>query len=240
MKSSARRYIHSMARANDHVFMDHTSTTEIDNHADTCCFGRNFLPLYFTGQVCEVQPFLEEYESVHDVEVCSAATAFDDPETGSTVILVFNQGLWFGPKMSHSLINPNQCRSFGISLCDDPFDPYRKLSIYDPHTDTTIPLAMRGTICTFVSRVPTQDELANCPHVTLTSDLPWNPSSLEFLLPSPEEEERKVSGASTQQVFESDFILSQISPALVTTALLPRLISSVQVKHHLAAIDTKA
>ena len=229
-----------MARSNDQTFSDYSSTTEIDNHADTCCFGKNFIPLYFTGQVCEVQPFLDEYESVHNVEVCSAATAFDDSETGATVILVFNQGLWFGSKMSHSLINPNQCRSFGISLCDDPFDPYRKLSIYDPHTDTTIPLSMRGTICSFITRIPTPDELANCLHITLTSDLPWDPSSLESFLSSSEEEERKVFRVTTSQIYESDFILSQISPALSAPTLLPRLVSSIQVKHHLAAVDTKA
>ena len=103
---------------------DFVSTSEIDNHADTCCFGANFTPIYFTGHACHVQPFMDSYESIENVQICSAATAYDDPDTGGTYILVFHQGLWFGPKLNHSLINPNQCRSFGVSLCDDPFDPH--------------------------------------------------------------------------------------------------------------------
>jgi hypothetical protein len=125
--------------------------SEIDNHADTCCFGANITPLYFTGQVCDVSPFSDEYNSMPNVEVCAAATAWDDPITGHTSILEFHQGLWFGSKLPNSLINPNQCRMFGISLCNDPFDPHRKLEMYDNETATVIPLAMHGSTCHFVS-----------------------------------------------------------------------------------------
>jgi hypothetical protein len=43
---------------------------EIDNHADTCCFGANFTPLYFTGQVCDVSPFTDTYDALQNIEVC--------------------------------------------------------------------------------------------------------------------------------------------------------------------------
>ena len=85
--------------------------SEIDNHADTTCFGVNFTPIYFTNQVCEVSPFSSEYQAMMDIPVATAATAWDDPTSGKTHILEFNQGLWFGSKLPHSLISPNQCRA---------------------------------------------------------------------------------------------------------------------------------
>jgi len=48
--------------------------------------------------------------------------------------------------MCHSLINPNQCRSFGISICDDPTDKHRKLGMELPDNHF-IPFRMRGTTC---------------------------------------------------------------------------------------------
>jgi hypothetical protein len=38
--------------------------------------------------------------------------AWTDEEMGETVILYFNQVLWYGDELNHSLINPNQlCHS---------------------------------------------------------------------------------------------------------------------------------
>ena len=88
--------------------------TEIDNHADTICFGKNFRPIYFTSQVCTVSPFLDSYESKKDVPICSAVTAVD-LEDGS-ILLEAGQGLYFGAEMDRSLINPNQVRAYGLSL----------------------------------------------------------------------------------------------------------------------------
>lgn len=81
---------------------------EIDNHADTCCFGSNFVPIYFTGQECDVSPFSNAYDPMPNVRVAGACTAWDDPISRRTVILEFHQGLWFGTKLANSLINPNQ------------------------------------------------------------------------------------------------------------------------------------
>jgi len=84
----------------------------------------------FTSEVCSVSPYLPEYDSVNDIPICTAATAVElDP--GETFILEFGQGLWFGDRLSHSLTNPNQCCSYGISLCDDPTDPYRDIGIME-------------------------------------------------------------------------------------------------------------
>jgi len=45
------------------------ANSEIDNHADTCCLGSNFLPIYFTGKVCDVAPFLDSMPSESNVEI---------------------------------------------------------------------------------------------------------------------------------------------------------------------------
>jgi hypothetical protein len=144
--------------------------SEIDNHADTCCFGSNFTPLCFTGQACDISPFAGEHNSMTNVKVCGVATAWDDPLTGHASILEFHQGLWFGLKLPNSLINPNQCRLFGVSLCDNPVDPHRKLEMHDTETGTTIPLSMHGSICNFSSHVPTKLELDALPRIPMASD----------------------------------------------------------------------
>ena len=83
---------------------------ELDTHADTCALGRNFTPLSFTGRIC--------------IPIITGATAYTCQESGQTYILVINEGLWLGPKMSHSLLNPNQMRYNGITVHDNPFDSH--------------------------------------------------------------------------------------------------------------------
>lgn len=55
-------------------------------------------------------------------------------------------------------MDTNQCRSFGISLCDDPTDPYRPLGIQITE-DMFIPFTMKGSTCGFESRCPTDTEI---------------------------------------------------------------------------------
>ena len=38
---------------------------------------------------------------------------------------MINEGLYYGIKMDHSLINPNQIRDYGISLWDIAYDQTR-------------------------------------------------------------------------------------------------------------------
>jgi hypothetical protein len=47
----------------------HASTTEDDNHADTCVAGAHFLALEATGQVCEVQGYSAELGTIKDVPI---------------------------------------------------------------------------------------------------------------------------------------------------------------------------
>jgi len=59
------------------------SNCEIDHHADTCCLGANFIPLYFTRKVCDVILFLESMPVQGNVKVCAGATVYED-DNGTT------------------------------------------------------------------------------------------------------------------------------------------------------------
>lgn len=170
----------------NNLYMDGLNL-EIDNHADTHCFGKNFRPLHWADMTCSVSPFLSEYSSTQDIEICTAATAWTD-DNGAVFILVFGQGLWFGDRMDRSLINPNQCRAFGISVCDDPTDPHRSLGF---HTEKKlIDLTMEGTIAYTTTRCPTLEELDTCPLIYLSDEHSWDPSNVTFAVASMKEEQR--------------------------------------------------
>ena len=75
----------------------------------------------------------------------SAATAWDDLDTGLTYILHFHQGLWYGDRLENSLISPNQVRSEGNIIHDDP-TAITPMAIHHTVTSTKIPLVMDGVI----------------------------------------------------------------------------------------------
>ncbi|CAJ1944731.1 unnamed protein product [Cylindrotheca closterium] len=75
-----------------------------------------------------------------------------------------------GNRLNHSLINPNQTQSFGIPLWDSPFDEMRHVGI-----ESKILFKLL-----FDSRTPTEQELATCLQVDMTSKLPWNPGTVQL------------------------------------------------------------
>jgi len=155
--------------------------SEIDNHADTTCFGKNFRVISFTSEVCNVSPYLSDYDSITDIHICTAATAVD-MDSGEAIILEFGQGLWFGDRLNHSLINPNQCRSYGISVCDDPTDQNRDISMELPE-NYFLPFQMRGTTYCFESRSPDIDELDSCRTFQVSDANHWDPTDVMFISP---------------------------------------------------------
>ena len=58
---------------------------EFDTNADTCCLGKNFVILEYTRRA--IKP-------IENVPIVSA-TAWDDPVTGDTYILVINEALYY-------------------------------------------------------------------------------------------------------------------------------------------------
>ncbi len=152
---------------------------ELDSHADTCALGSNFVPLFFTGRACDVSPYnADSYEPERDVPIICGATAWTCQESGQTYILVVNEGLWFGDKLQHTLLNPNQLQYSGVLVADNPFNPVEPLSII--HDDVTIPLSISGTNIFIETTTPTQSELDHCPHIHLTCDSKWNPQTVRL------------------------------------------------------------
>jgi hypothetical protein len=129
---------------------------ELDTRADTICAGANFRCIRLTGMVCQVQGFHKSFDAIPNIPVATVATVWDDPSTGMSYILIIHQALYFGAQLDHSLINVNQIRVTGISVCDDPFDRYRNIGI--ELDDVFIPFQMDGNTLYFKSRVPTNEE----------------------------------------------------------------------------------
>lgn len=139
---------------------------EMDTHADTCVLGINFVILEYSGRVCDVYPYSQDYEAIKDIPIVRGATAVQDQDTGETYILVINEGLWYGNRMHHSLINPNQLRHFQIDVCDNPYDK-GGMHITDPVSKVSIPLLSKGTIVYADSHAPSEKELQTCHHVVI-------------------------------------------------------------------------
>ena len=225
---------------------------ESDTNADTCCLGRNFIPLSYTNRSADVYPYHGDYKPLENIPIVSAATAYDHPN-GQTYILVVNEALYYGEKMDHSLLNPNQIRFNGLDYFDNPLrDDELCIQIDD---DLYLPLNYRGTKCSFESRAPTRDELNNCTHLHLTSNREWNPDEVDLralyrVSQVAKRECRQVYQVRTDTVYESpspydystrdtfkyldpasdEAILSEISSSLVQMKEMS--ISSVQLKTH--------
>ena len=116
---------------------------ECDTNADTCCLGQNFVILEYTRRTADVYAYDKSIKPLENVPIVSGATAWDDPITKQTVILVINEALYYGTKLDHSLINPNQIRHYGIDFWDNPFDKERGLHIHADST-TNIELETKG------------------------------------------------------------------------------------------------
>ena len=222
--------------------------TEIDSHADTHCFGRNFRPMHWTGQECSVSPFLAEYKEQLSIQICTGATSYT-LESGESVVLLFGQGLWFGNRMEKSLINPYQCRAYGIPICDDPTDMNRKLGI-KLEGGCFIELSMQGTTCGFLSRYPTDDDLQNCRHISMSDEENWDPSTVHFNVSLMQAEiQDNISSrlihlvqstvptappvtrvADDSAIHEYDINLASVSTSLVPDSLIKNIICNVKTR----------
>ena len=185
-----------------------------------------------TGQNCSVSPFSASYDPMQDVQIATCLTAYQD-EYGRTWILVFNEVLWFGTTMDHSLINPNQIRTTGIPVSDDPFDTTRKLGI--AHDKVFIPFSTDGTTVYFDTRVPTQREITECTHIVMTGDTEWDPQSVRLASVRTKEEEEirmisEIAQTPTVREFETDRIMGDIGDLFVERAMTERLVAGMNVR----------
>ena len=184
LSSSKRRNI--MASSSSTTMPKHNSdqqiiqgTIELDSHADTIVAGANCVILNYTGRECDVAPYSDAYDSIQNVPIVTAATAWQSKNTGQTYILVFHEALWMGSSMNNTLINPNQLRHFGISVQDNPVSR-KPLYIMTEDNDFSMELRMKGTIAMANTFTPNTDELNDCPHIILSSPHQWDPQNVTF------------------------------------------------------------
>ncbi len=154
--------------------------SKCNTNAETCCLGRNFVVLHSTFRTADVYAYDTSIRPTKNAPIVLGATAYDNPDSRKTFILVFNESLYYGDCLDHTLINPNQVCAFGIPFWDNPYDTARSLSI-DVDADLTVPLRAHGTKLMFRTRVPTQEELSMCEHIQMTSPHPWNPTEVSLL-----------------------------------------------------------
>ena len=146
---------------------------ECDTNADTCCLGTNWKVLEYTIRTADVYSYDHSQRPIQGVPIVTGITSWDDPATGETLLLVINEALFYGKKLNHSLINPNQLRSYGVDVWDNPFDKERGLCIRID--EITIPMSTKGTKIRFETRVPTDQEMRGSRMIELTSKQEWNP-----------------------------------------------------------------
>ena len=160
--------------------------TSLDSHADTSCAGSNTEVLELTGEKVNVYPFSDDLPAVEEVPIATVLTAWECPETGDVWMLVIHEALYFGDRLTESLLCPNQLRAAGNIVNDVPkqFDARSSHSIVIPNK-LTIPLDMHGVISHLHTRKPTAGEIERYQEgllqsVELTANTPWEPYSSKF------------------------------------------------------------
>lgn len=153
-----------------------------------------------------------------------------------TYILVFNEAIWMGDLLDHSLINPNQLRSHGVDVQDNPFGIVA-MHIASDDDGFVHPMQADGTTIFFDSRTPTNYELDNCPHIVLSSSNEWNPRDVQFPTPLQQHhlgEERSIHKTSSISKTSSDVPLFDMSihnfdARALTCVISDRMVAEVHI-----------
>ena len=92
--------------------------TELDSHADMCCVGKNVHILHtWPNKDVRVTPFLQNLGVIESTPIVSALIAYDDPSSGTPILLVINQAVYFDT-LEHNLLCPMQLQHH--VGCDTP------------------------------------------------------------------------------------------------------------------------
>ena len=170
---------------------------EMDSHADTTVLGSNCVVLAYTGKECEVSPYTDEYDAIRNVPNVVGATVWTNSQDGAPILLIFNEALWMGDRLHHTLTNPNQLRSYRVDVQDNLF---AKEDLAIIIADYIIPLDTQGTTIFCDMRSPTEAKLQQLPRVILTSAINWDPQKVHF--PS-QNSDRVVSNTFVQHTSDS-------------------------------------
>ena len=202
---------------------------ELDTHADTTVAGSNCVVLQYTGKECDVTPYSDSYEPMQNIPIVHAATGWQSPVSGQIYILIFNEALWMGNTLDHTLINPNQLRHNGIQVQDNPMND-TPLSIINCDGEFGLELKREGTTIYADTFSPTSAELENNPKIILTSARPWNPQKVNF--PQTKRSLEEVMGqirsvSATSRAFRADPGHRDIETIVFNLNTINRRISSM-------------
>jgi hypothetical protein len=122
-----------------------------------------------------------------NLDLVSAALAYDCPTTGAATILMIHQAVHV-PTMENDLLCPMQMRMNDVEVHEcpkfmeaAPSDTSHSLGITQGGEELRISLGLRGVTSYFPTRKPTSLELATCPRFDLKAEDPeWDPSSTTF------------------------------------------------------------
>ena len=100
------------------------------------------------------------YKTIKSVPIVQTVTPYDNSETRDTKILIFNEAIWMGKTMDHTLVNPNHLRAYGMTVQDNSFAEAPIFIATEDH-EFMLPLSSKGTILGVITRNPTDKELDN-------------------------------------------------------------------------------
>ena len=118
----ATRWIGSIAANHLKPKPGTTASNECNTNADTCCIGKIFVLLEYKQRAADVYAYKNSFKQIEGVPIVNGATAWNNPVTEHTYILVNNEALYYGTKLDHYSINLNQVRSYGLNFWDHPFN----------------------------------------------------------------------------------------------------------------------
>ena len=135
-----------------------------------------------------MSPYNDEYQSIQHMPGFTQATAWTCPPSVETLIIVYNEALWMGDKLDHTLMNSNYMRHHCINV-QDKHCMQNPMVITCPEEDVTIPLYMSGTILCDDASSPTQQKSEDSLQIVLKYLHDWDPQSVCFLKGSHSKEE---------------------------------------------------
>jgi len=152
--------------------------TDMDSHADTCVVGKNALIVHKLDRQVNVTGFDPSQGKVKNLDLVSAALAYDCPTTGEATILMVHQAVHV-PTMENNLLCPMQMRMNDIQLNEcpkfmeqAPTDTSHTLRIFQDGEEPCIPFGLQGVTSYFPTRKPTTLELSTCQRFDLTAEDP--------------------------------------------------------------------
>jgi hypothetical protein len=151
---------------------DNQTIMIIDSGTDSTTVGMNCTVIEMTDRKASLTGFHDTL-NITNAPIVTTAFAYDAEE--GPIILVVKYSVYL-ENNSTSLLSTVQAREHGILVENHAKCHGRSQSIQIE--ELVIPLKMSSAFMHIQLRKPTNYKLANCDHYPLTSDQPWEPSTL--------------------------------------------------------------